>query len=425
MQIEEIKKVFSELSQEVKKQLNTAFETRNEEIKNEMKKEVEKQLDFENEKFKEFENKLNNIEIKDTVEEKNFGFSNLGDFTASVAAKEISRNKGYTIDDKRLGKIDKYMQYLSTNKDLQDGIDNLGGFLVPTEFSNNLITDSIEQSNFVKDTTKVMLHRNSIEYPIANITSTENLITHGGIQFNWLDESSQYSGSQPSFKMLNLKLKKMGAMVTTTDEILEDNAIALESMIPKQFKEGFVYTLDRSLIQGNGVSKPLGILNADSLITTAIESGQSDKIVLENLGKMITKMPVSSQSKAKWYINIDMYPYLLALNAGTNGVPIFMRGQSLEGSPLDTLLGRPVVWTEHCSAVGSIGDIIFADFDKYIVATKANKGLEMSSSMHLKFDYDKKVFKFVYRIDGQPMYNEAFKSDNSSDKSYFVTLGAR
>lgn len=422
----ELQKVFSEVSEDIKKSFKEQIEEKNAEIKEEIEKTVKEQLEAKEKKFNELENKLNNIQVKDTVEEKNFGFRGIGEFAHAVAAKEIARTKGFTKDDKRLEKIDKYMQYLSVNKDIQEGIDNLGGFLVPSEFSNKLISESIEQSNFMKDTTRVSLNRNSIEYPIAAVTSTENLTTHGGINFKWLDENTQYTESNPTYKLLNLKLKKIGALVETTDEILDDNAVALESLIPAQFKEGFVYTIDRAIINGNGVGKPLGILNSDGLVTVSKESGQTDKIQIENLGKMLSRLVTPSFNRAKWYINSDLYPYLLALNsASTGGVPLFMMNQSLEKAPLSTLLGRPIVWTEHCSAVGSVGDIVLADFSKYITATKANKGLEMSTSMHLKFDYDKKVFKFVYRIDGKPMFNETFKSDNTSEKSYFVALEAR
>jgi len=49
-------------------------------------------------------------------------------------------------------------------------------------------------------------------------------------------------------------------------------------------------------------------------------------------------------------------------------------------------------------------------------------------SIHVKFDYDESVFRFVLRVDGQPVRASAltpYKGGSGATLSHFVTLAAR
>ena len=61
---------------------------------------------------------------------------------------------------------------------------------------------------------------------------------------------------------------------------------------------------------------------------------------------------------------------------------------------------------------------------QYYLATKG--GIQAAQSIHVRFIYDESVFRFVYRIDGQPAWSSAltpFKGSNTV--SPFVGLAAR
>jgi HK97 family phage major capsid protein len=79
---------------------------------------------------------------------------------------------------------------------------------------------------------------------------------------------------------------------------------------------------------------------------------------------------------------------------------------------------------EQCQTLGTKGDIYFVDFGQYIVATKG--AMQSAVSIHARFIYDESIMRFVYRLDGQPMWNVAltpFKGSNT--QSPYVTLAAR
>jgi HK97 family phage major capsid protein len=127
-----------------------------------------------------------------------------------------------------------------------------------------------------------------------------------------------------------------------------------------------------------------------------------------------------------WLVNQDTLPqlYTMSLAVGTGGSPIFMPAGGLSGSPFNTILGRPVLPIEQCATLGTVGDIIFADLSGYILAEKG--GLQSDMSIHVKFDTDESVFRFVMRLDGQPERASALTPYKGSNTlSHFVTLATR
>jgi len=89
-----------------------------------------------------------------------------------------------------------------------------------------------------------------------------------------------------------------------------------------------------------------------------------------------------------------------------------------------TLFGRPVVPIEQCSALGSVGDIILADLSQYLLIDKG--GINAASSIHVRFLYDESVFRFIYRVDGQPIWNKPLQPyKGSGTLSPYVALQAR
>ena len=127
-----------------------------------------------------------------------------------------------------------------------------------------------------------------------------------------------------------------------------------------------------------------------------------------------------------WLINQNIQPQLftMSLAVGTGGVPVYMPAGGLSGQPYGTLFGRPVIAIEQAATLGTVGDIIFADLGGYILAEKG--GIESAMSIHVKFDYDESVFRFVMRVDGQPERASALTPYKGSDTlSHFVALATR
>ena len=87
-------------------------------------------------------------------------------------------------------------------------------------------------------------------------------------------------------------------------------------------------------------------------------------------------------------------------------------------------MGKPVIHIEYAATLGTMGDIMLADLSQYLGIDKG--GIQSASSIHVKFLYDESVFRFVYRFDGQPMWNSALTPYKGTDTlSPFVVLKVR
>jgi HK97 family phage major capsid protein len=127
-----------------------------------------------------------------------------------------------------------------------------------------------------------------------------------------------------------------------------------------------------------------------------------------------------------WLINQDCEPQLntLSLTVGNNSYPVLMPATGISGAPYDTMFGRPVIPTEFNKTLGTVGDIVLADFSQYLLVDKGS--MQSASSVHVRFLYDEMVFKFTYRVDGQPIWRTALTPyQGTNTQSPFVALATR
>ncbi len=87
-------------------------------------------------------------------------------------------------------------------------------------------------------------------------------------------------------------------------------------------------------------------------------------------------------------------------------------------------MGRPIVPIEQCDTLGTVGDVIFADWMQYMMIEKG--GLQAASSMHVLFLSDQQTFRWIFRTNGMPWWKTAltpFKGSNTL--SPFLVLQSR
>jgi HK97 family phage major capsid protein len=306
-----------------------------------------------------------------------------------------------------------------------------GGFLVQTDFSSEILKQVFETSIIANRVRRIPISGNANSTTINGIDETSRATgsRQGGIRGYWADEAEEKTASKPKFRKIELSLKKLVGLCYATDENLED-ASQLEGIIRTGFANEFGFLLDEAIINGTGNGQPLGVMNAGCLVSVSKQAGQSaDSVVFENIVDIYSRLFASSRKNAVWLINQNVEPQLfqMSLAIGTGGVPVYMPAGGISGQPYGTLLGRPVLPIEQCQTLGDKGDIILADFSEgYILAEKG--GMKADMSIHVRFIYDEAAFRFVMRVDGQPVRATAmtpYKGGASYAQSHFVTLDAR
>ena len=248
-----------------------------------------------------------------------------------------------------------------------------------------------------------------------------------GVQAAWAAEGIQLNASKLASKLTDVKLHKLYAFVLATDELLED-APRLYDRLTRQSARAIGWKGSEAIMWGTGVGQPLGWMESNPLITVDADSGQTlaaKPITVGNLGNMLSRLTSGSLGRSVWVANSDLIPALLTLVLGQRPLFIPDSGTLNDAPNFGTLLGRPVVFSEHAQQLGTVGDISLIDPMGYYLTNKKS-GVNFAQSIHLYFDYGIQAFRWTVRLGGQPYLSAAIaRAKSANTKSHFVTLAAR
>lgn len=300
-----------------------------------------------------------------------------------------------------------------------------GGFLIPETLRSELLQVALETA-VVRPRARV-IPMESLRVPIPMIDSTSNASSvFGGIVCYWTEEGASLVESQAEFGRVVLEAKKLTGYAEAPNELVAD-ATAFGAFFDQVFPAAIAWYEDTAFMTGSGVGEPLGFLNTGNAaaVSVAKESGQTaSTIVWENVVKMYARMLPSSLSNAVWIASIDTFPELatMALSVGTGGSAVWLNNGQ-DGPPM-TILGRPVIFTEKASTLGTAGDLNFVDLGYYLVGDR--QVMQAMSSPHYKFQSDKTAYRIIQRVDGRPWIQSAITPKNGgATLSPFVKIATR
>ncbi len=309
-------------------------------------------------------------------------------------------------------------------------IGDLGGFLIPTEFSTTVLSRARERSNILQKAKIVPMSAKSIDIPYIKGFNESQGKVYGNINFIWPAETADRSaGKNIELGQVELNLREAVAMVYLNNSLIKFSPISVEPFVTTALDDAMDFALAEAFIDGSGAGKPLGIMNSNCLVTNPKEGAQvADTFVFENVLQMFARHYGQSNMK-EWYCNVDTLPQIaiMVIPGGGSSTPVFMPAGGATGQLSDTLLGRPIVWTDHAKTIGDAGDVILTDWSQYLVGQfQGDSGLEVAESIHLKFDFSQKALRFTFYIDGQPWWPSTFSPVNSvKTRSPFVVTAAR
>ncbi len=351
-----------------------------------------------------------------------FGFKSLGEqLTAVVTAcggggVDERLYKGFTGDKAIL----KQPTTVSNT-----GVGAEGGFTIAPDFVNEIKEITEAEESLLGRVNTIPISGNSMTLPSDENTDWDTVL---GIQAKETAENAQKSQSKIDLKQLTLRLKKIVSLVPVTDELLEDNSVALGTYVSRKAGRKIDFESGEWIVRGTGATDALGFLNSPALVTVAKESGQTaDTVVYNNIINMWSRMYGPNRTRGIWLINQDIEPQLfqLSFEGTSSSVPAYLPANGLSDTPFGTLFGKPVIPTQHAATLGDLGDIMFVDLSAYLVIQKAG-GIQAAESMHVWFDFDTTAFRFVMRMDGQPWWTAPITPrSGTATLSPFVTLAER
>lgn len=347
------------------------------------------------------------------------GFENLGQFLMAVRKSTISPQ---AMDPRFQIRGDVATEFSSSDPGSE------GGFVIPDDFRTTIAEKVFGAETLLGRTDIMQTASNQITIPIDE---NEPWSTNG-LQVRWEGEGSAKITSTVDLDQQSVRANKIAGVVPVTDELLED-APALQSYIFRKVPEKINFKTSLAIIQGSGVGEPLGIMNSAARITVDAGAAPAGSIQFPHITNMYARMPADSRGNAVWLVNPEVEPALMtmafmpaaAASLPASPVPVYLPPSGLSTSPFGTLMGRPVIPTQCCNALGVEGDILFVDLRQYLTVTKGGN-IRTDVSIHVYFLQDITAFRFVLRIGGKPWWKRPIQPRAGTfTMSPYISLEAR
>jgi HK97 family phage major capsid protein len=307
---------------------------------------------------------------------------------------------------------------------LAGDISSDGGVLIPPRLAAEVWRQAVE----MRFLPLAYARQNGVEsneaiYPAWDDDSQTNGSRYGGLRsYRIGNEGDELTKSTPTLRFVRHRLSKHAVSVGVTDELLEDRP-DVGDIVGAAVAEEFAWVLSDQMIRGDGANAMTGTLGSAATITAAAAGTGSGVIVEADVRAMFGRLPASSKGRAVWFYHSTAETQLFDAADAAGVLRLAEPGQTDSGI-YATICGRPAVQCELCEAVGTLGDVILADFGQYGVTTRS-PGIRDVISMHVRFDKSDSMMRFTLRYDGRPMWvRPRTPYKGSTTQSPFVLLGA-
>ena len=184
----------------------------------------------------------------------------------------------------------------------------------------------------------------------------------------WVDEGASMLSTQWVSGQNELDLKKLYAIITFTNELLEDTEIDLFRFASERVAEGMSYKEDLAFFKGDGTSTYgsfTGLLNSTTVNSVTMIGTTFASLTADDLLDMIDDTPTGALGNAKFYMNRTIMSIIRKIKTTTENEYIFQRPS--ESGPM-TIWGYPVELVEVMPTASETNDdtpfIIFGDLKK-------------------------------------------------------------
>jgi HK97 family phage major capsid protein len=298
-----------------------------------------------------------------------------------------------------------------------------GGYTVPPEFYQQLLTIMAESTFIRPNAFVVPMGSATLQIPFLDITTVQSAGVSpffGGVQMYWTAEAQTRTETEPQFKQLELKAWELSGYSVSSNVLLQDSIIGLEKFLMTLFAKALAWFEEYAFLQGNGVGKPQGMLGAGP--TISVNRQGAGLVQFADVATMWSKLLPISWGKAFWAFSPSVVPQLLQLKDGNNRA-IFLTTEAggIHPAPNWSLLGRPAIPTEKLPALGTRGDLMLIDPSFYVIGDRMS--VEIAASEHVNFLKNQMTWRIVERIDGQPWMDKPVTlQDGNTQVSPFVAL---
>ncbi|MCC6612505.1 MAG: phage major capsid protein [Anaerolineae bacterium] len=320
-------------------------------------------------------------------------------------------------DETRLRSVYKSTKALTTESG------SGGGYTVPTEFSAQLLQVAAGSSPVLARVRRIPVSAPVGEYPaldqyLTPVAGGGDSATAGGTKASKRAEGAAYTETEPQFEMIRYRITDAASgIVKVTKELRADSITGIEAFLRNVIGVAVASKLEYYILRGSGAGEPLGILNAPALID--LEPDSAGVFAYPDAVEMVSRFKAVGGAPT-WVYHPGMINDIAQFEIGTGGAVLV---NNLSANMSMSLLGHPLVASEHLPQPDNDGSVALVDLGAYVLFEKG--GLYVEFSEHAAFAEGKDTWRFGMRCDGQPWMKSAITladPQGSYTVSPFVSL---
>ncbi len=371
---------------------------------------------------KEKEDKINTY--LDTVEEKN----------KEVTAKFVATEKANTELEEKLANMEKSFQempaakakevdfkaiekklfasFVNENTDSEEikklqeeyktatghyiDINPTAGYLIAPEYSSELLRTITEITPFKQLARLVTTKSTDFYQPVRTVL----------VGATWEGEREASTADTSTYSIEKIPLHRLTSQTPASNRMLEYNMYNLEGEITLDAAEAFALAEGDAFINGNGVKKPLGILQDADItgITSAVQSSYNGDDLIKLSGALKT-----AYTNGIYGLNRTELTFVRILKDGAGRYLWIPLGELAVGKP-GTINGRPYVEMPALPDQSTTNiPVIFGDFGRgYLIIE--NPAIRVIRDIYTRANKDEVLFNWHKYTGGQAVIKEAIKT---------------
>jgi len=288
-------------------------------------------------------------------------------------------------------------------KDMTEGVDSEGGFLVPLEVRNTLL---------------MMLNTYGVARPrctVIPVARDELMMPRlvDGVQVFWIGEGQAITQTQPTFDEFRMVVKKLAALVPITSELLSDSVIPIANLLATLFANAIAKEEDRVIFRGSVVGgDPFnGVLYDPNVTNFVMPAGATGfgSLTADMLADVTSSLIPAASDGAAFFMHRTVLNVIRKLKYSGNGEYIYEQMDGAPGTP-GTLWGYPVVLAENMPTINDSAAnkpfMFFGNMKHYYIGDRMN--LSVARSEHYGFANDKVFLRVIQRESLAAAFPDAF-----------------
>lgn len=266
---------------------------------------------------------------------------------------------------------------------LQAGVDSAGGFLVPAEFIARMVERLPAETAVQNFVTQINTSSDQVIMP-KNTYSASNLYTTG-VRVTWVEETVGVSPSTGAENFGSVKIPVHTAMLQhdISRNMIEDSSFDILAWLQSKFRETIDVMIEDSIIRGDGIGKPFGILaNPGGANQPAVvNSGNASALTADGLIDLAWSLLSRYRRNARFVYNSTSSGRAIAKLKDSANRYLFATGINTDGlasARPTSLLGFPVIESDFMPDVAANAfPIIFGDLSGYYLVNRIGFSIQV------------------------------------------------